>query len=55
MVTVEVTKDYRDTEKQLLFHKGEQHEVNEKRADVLLKAKVVKIVTRAKEEQKEEK
>ena len=51
MVTVEVTKDYKDIEKKLLFHKGEKHEVKEKRADVLVKAGVVKVITKVKEEQ----
>lgn len=45
MVTVEATKDYRDLEKSVLFHEGETHEVTEKRAEVLVKAGVVKIVT----------
>ena len=42
-VTVEVTKDYRDIEKSLVFHVGETHDVTEKRAEALVKAGVVKI------------
>lgn len=42
-VTVEVTKEYRDIEKSLVFHVGETHEVTEKRAETLVKAGVVKI------------
>lgn len=42
-VTVEVTKEYRDIEKSLVFHVGETHDVTEKRAEALVKAGVVKI------------
>ena len=49
MVTVEVISDYRDTEKQLFFHKGEKHEVKKERAEELVKSEVAKIVTRTKE------
>lgn len=42
-VTVEVTKDYRDIEKSLVFHVGETHDVTKKRAEALVKAGVVKI------------
>ena len=37
-VTVEVTKEYRDIEKSLVFHVGETHDVTEKRAEALVKA-----------------
>lgn len=50
MVTVEVTKDYRDLEKSVLFHKGETHDVTEERADVLVKAGVAKIPTKKSED-----
>lgn len=42
-VTVEVTKEYRDIEKSLVFHVGETHDVTEKRAEALVKAGMVKI------------
>lgn len=42
-VTVEVTKEYRDIEKSLVFHVGETHDVTEERAEALVKSGVVKI------------
>lgn len=41
-VTVQVIKPYRDLQKMLLFHAGEQHEVTEKRADELIQKGFVK-------------
>lgn len=41
-VTVQVIKPYRDLQKMLLFHTGEQHEVTEKRADELIQKGFVK-------------
>lgn len=43
-VRVEVVKDYKDKEKKLLFHPGEQHEVTQERAKELVEAGVVKIM-----------
>ena len=54
MVTVEVISDYRDKEKQLLFHKGEKHEVKKERAEELVKSGAAKIVAKPKEAPKDE-
>lgn len=43
-VKVEVVKDYKDSEKKLLFHPGETHEVTEERVKVLEAAGVVKVI-----------
>ena len=49
MVKGKVIKSYKDLQKMLLFHPGEIHEVDEERADELVKSGVAKIVTKTKE------
>lgn len=46
-LTVQVLKPYRDLQKMLLFHAGEQHEVTEKRADELIQKGFVKKIDTA--------
>lgn len=41
-VMVQVLKPYKDLQKMLLFHVGEQHEVTEKRAEELIQRGLVK-------------
>lgn len=48
MVKVRVMKSYKDRQKMLLFHPGEIHEVDEERADELVKSGVANIVTKTK-------
>lgn len=45
MVKVRVISPYKDKEKMLLFQKGEEHEVKLSRAELLVKAKVVEMIT----------
>lgn len=44
MVKVKVIKSYKDLQKMLLFHPGEVHEVDEKRAAELEQKKLVEIL-----------
>lgn len=44
LVTVKVKKPYKDMEKMLLFHEGEEHKVTEKRAKELVGKGLVEII-----------
>lgn len=44
IVKVKVLKPYKDMQKMLLFHEGEEHEVTEQRAKELVKAGVAEVL-----------
>lgn len=44
VVKVKVVKAYKDMQKMLLFHEGEEHEVTEQRAKELVKAGVAEVL-----------
>lgn len=49
MVKVKVVKPYKDMQKMLLFHEGEEHEVTEQRAKELIEKGFVKRIPEKKD------
>lgn len=52
MVKVKVVKPYKDMQKMLLFHEGEEHEVTEQRAKELIEKGFVKRIPEKKDTDK---
>lgn len=52
MVKVKVIKPYKDMQKMLLFHEGEEHEVKEQRAKELIEKGFVKRIPEKKDADK---